>query len=1494
MKKTLLVLGVMLAGLCPNTQAQIFIATNTVAPSLGADDVYYLPADVDEATGAMSNTGTDNVASGDNDVLTYIAGNKGSKGQSFTTGTNPNGYLVRAITVRRVRWTSPLSNGTYMSVPNSSGFLFRFGTISGTTLTPIVTTNALYSGGDLNGFTDGDADLYFTFDLSSLGIGTLSPNTTYFFEIASDPSGGSPYFELHNTRTSTLFAGGDAFYGTPNGALDSDGDVTPSDGDFAFHAKLVPGGGPTVTAVAVPSSALPGQSFTVTATATPGTGGAIASVTIDLSSVGGSTSASLVHATGNDYTNTFTISGGATVGPKTLGVTATDASSLLGFYNLSFTVLPAAAIWDGGSLADNKWSSAANWVGDAAPAASGSSLVFAGTTRLTPDMDGNYSATGVTFSNTAGSFVISSSTTGTLTNGSSGVVNNSASAQTLNVPIVLGVAQTFNTAAGDITFSNTVSGGVALTKVGAGTVTFAGAGTNAFGNTLITNGLFKVGAGVVNILETSGALTKIDKGSGVEVSGGTLNISGGGGWFPVGDTADTTNTLTVSGGTVNVTNQYGTQVPRIGNGVLTISSGTFLNNDSGNKGLSIGDNGAAQTGIVNLDGGRLTANLIVSHSGVNKFYFNGGTLAPVASRTDFMNEAGALAVEVRDGGGTIDTAGFDITIGEHLLHSTVGGDNATDGGLTKIGNGTLTMESDTSGYNGPTRVLGGRLLVNISYLGAPYAAGDLVVSNATFVVNDAFGASWPANNILLTNGALLSLTNTSSVPGVSAAGNLTLAGSTISVNVASTPYAAPVTVVGSLSASGANVIKLSGAGLTAGSSFPVIEYSGTPVPTNNITLSLPPGSNGYLTNNAANTSLDVVITASGQNLTWHGTYDTSVLLTNWDINTSENWYDAGLSTAKYLQYNGNAYGDNVTFGDYGYGYLLTGTNSVNLPGRVVPASMAVNSAFPYTLTGSGGIDGATSLVKNNSGYALIGTSNNFTGGTMLNAGTLAITKDSALGANSGGLTIAGGTLQLAGNVISARPVTLTGNATFESLAGVTAQLNGSLTGSTFTLTNIGAGTVGVSGGSLNNLVVNSGTLKITNGTVSVTGTSGGSLVNYNGTLEVGPGGVFNIGVGAVYYPIGNIAGASSTFVVNGGTVTNATANGTVVGRVGSGTLTVNSGLFVDNSPATRGIDIADQSTTTGGTVNLNGGTLVTKNIRCPSGTGNGGAKPAFLYFNGGTLMAGAANSSFLSATTAKLSTQVRANGGMIDNGGFNITIGDPLLHNTDTATDGGLVLQGIGTTLLNGINTYNGPTLVNAGTLAGTGTIAGTLTNNAKLYPGSGGVGTLTVSGAIKLSADSTNTFVVNGTTTTASNRVAAGSSVVYGGVLNIVTNGTFTAGQQFQLFSGTGATNASNFASIAGSPGSGLGFTFTNGVLSVVTVAVGPAGPEHLTNSYSGGVLSLSWPGGEGWRLQMQTNSLSVGLSNNWEYLTDGSVSSTNITVDATKPTVFYRLVYP
>ena len=125
-----------------------------------------------------------------------------------------------------------------------------------------------------------------------------------------------------------------------------------------------------------------------------------------------------------------------------------------------------------------------------------------------------------------------------------------------------------------------------------------------------------------------------------------------------------------------------------------------------------------------------------------------------------------------------------------------------------------------------------------------------------------------------------------------------------------------------------------------------------------------------------------------------------------------------------------------------------------------------------------------------------------------------------------------------------------------------------------------------------------------------------------------------------------------------------------------------------------------------------------------------------------------------------------------------------------------------------------------------------------------------------------------------------------------VLANGVYTIIAQSDAPAMTG--------SVASSTVSGTALTGKTGTVSlsgntvVLTVSsAGPSGPARLTNSFSGTTLSLSWPA-EGWRLQAQTNSRATGLRTNWAYVTDGSTSSTNITVDRTQPTVFYRLVYP
>ncbi|MGD1085073.1 MAG: LamG-like jellyroll fold domain-containing protein [Verrucomicrobiota bacterium] len=178
-------------------------------------------------------------------------------------------------------------------------------------------------------------------------------------------------------------------------------------------------------------------------------------------------------------------------------------------------------VWNGGSAATMNWSDNANWVSGTAPLLTGDSVEFAasGTTDLTPNMDMNYSVSGVTFDSTAGILTIGTTDASMLTLYGTGVTNNSPNEQTLNVPITLSASQIFfNTVSANLIVGGAIGDGGAgfgLTKTGPDTLMLTAANTYTGATTISAGTLALTGGG--SIATTSGVSI---------ASAGTLDVSG--------------------------------------------------------------------------------------------------------------------------------------------------------------------------------------------------------------------------------------------------------------------------------------------------------------------------------------------------------------------------------------------------------------------------------------------------------------------------------------------------------------------------------------------------------------------------------------------------------------------------------------------------------------------------------------------------------------------------------------------------------------------------------------------------------------------------------------------------------------------------------------------------------------------------------------------------------------------------------------------------------
>ena len=247
---------------------------------------------------------------------------------------------------------------------------------------------------------------------------------------------------------------------------------------------------------------------------------------------------------------------------------------------------------------------------------------------------------------------------------------------------------------------------------------------------------------------------------------------------------------------------------------------------------------------------------------------------------------------------------------------------------------------------------------------------------------------------------------------------------------------------------------------------------------------------------------------------------------------------------------------------------------------------------------------------------------------------------------------------------------------------------------------------------------------------------------------------------------------------------------------------------------------------------------------------------------------------------------------------------------------GSMEKQATGTLTLTGTNSYTGSTTVTAGTLlvngilgnspitvlngtlGGNGAILGPVTVLGTLAPGTS-IGVLTISNSLSLSG----VTVMELNAATGTNDLVRGlTSVSYGGTLTLSNlAGTITASNTFKLFSANSYNGV--FATLSpASPGLNLAWNTntlaTDGTLRVlstapVSLSVGrPAGAGCAPPS---GCLTLSWPSDHiGWRLQSQTNSLSVGLTTNWFDVPNSTLTNQmTITLNPSAGSVFYRLLF-
>lgn len=839
----------------------------------------------------------------------------------------------------------------------------------------------------------------------------------------------------------------------------------------------------------------------------------------------------------------------------------------------------------------------------------------------------------------------------------------------------------------------------------------------------------------------------------------------------------------------------------------------------------------------------------------------------------------------------------------HGTTLTVPGAISGAGSVTNNGFGVVTLTGANT-YSGPTVVDAIFGLTKLVFGSASAASGSITVSDFASLgaLVTSAGASGSVGGITFGSFASYDF-------DLSGFGN-----PTVPVAISSGTVSTPSDVTVNVSATAASPLAIG--------TVTLLEYASRSGVGSFVLGTLPTDVTATLNDDTANSRVTLTITSVvDTSLSWTGATSR-----DWDYGTL-NWVD-GSSTP-------SIYSDSlpVVFDDSGL------TNNVDVTSFFFPTRVTVtNSAMDYRFLGFGAVSSTAELIKQGSGTLTMDALNDYTGKTIIEAGTIEI-NDGSIGTgpttNSGTILVTStnallASVEIASDVHGTGGLTISGLDTTNSVTLLSPPTGSLYTGGTIvTNATVEMGTPAANGLLTDGTGLGIGTSTFWGNSVlnmeSYNANGGDNGYDFNPTINVPVGqtltyqlagrcreastliGGGSINVRAIWLRCYAVADWSQftgqiTFYGNGGGDDFLRLNDTLgfpnarvhlanPGGLGEiavmmnqgagelyypiGELTGDPGSLIDGENGDGGDAPASTVWVVGG---LNTDATYAGDTADPAN-----ADHSFVKEGTGTWTLSSSNLNHEGFTT--VSNGVIALTGLAGlSNSVTVTVADPGVLDVSGRTDGTLYLG----------------TAAVAQTLAGDGAIQGNvgIGANGTVVPGNS-AGELTISGSITLDASSVVEMELDNSASPTSDRISAASISAAGTTVTVTNIGPLLiVGQVFTLFNQAVpgvttviATNDANGSYVFDDRIASAGELEVLAVTSNVNTT-----PTNITWTVSGGNLVLGWPADyTGWSLQVQTNELNVGLSTGWVTI-PGSTATNMFTIPLNEvdPTVFYRMALP